>query len=453
MRIRAHQAIVSALYLFVSVPVLAFDPATDHTCVYNCDGGSAPTSGGGYVAPAPSGPSPAELARRRQHAAGIAANNHGAAALKRKLNGSGISSRVSEMLRNYKEAIADFELAARYLPNDSNVHLNLTNTRGMVAQFEGHYEAAVRYFEEALRYSPHNATVKANLKRAREVLTNSKDPNEITLNDLLGKAQSAEKAQDWDAAVRYRQDIYHRCLAANKSDCDIDSAFAQYARGRKALTMKDWKEGTRVLRAVLDFYEKKFGDNPGLGGLKEWKSEIVTALQIAEAQQKAEEPRPVEVKDNPNYPNPPPVYRDANTPRRYPDLGYYTPAQHNAHNDNDTGNTWAQKGDWAQALLSYQRALQQDPGGPFSMVIKENLDIAMKHLKDNQAKTASTPTAVTQPPPPKPQEPPKEVTASNCTGWMAQSGGASFRLCTDERGQRYCEQANGNGLASRVSCQ
>jgi tetratricopeptide (TPR) repeat protein len=48
--------------------------------------------------------------------------------------------------------------------------------------------------------------------------------------------------------------------------------------------------------------------------------------------------------------------------------------------------------------------------------------------------------------------PPKEIAQSNCTGWMTQSSGTPFRLCTDEHGQRYCEQTSGNGV-SPVSCQ
>src|SRR5689334_19068402 len=87
---RPYYAILIILATFLLAPhsAYAFDPATDHTCVAYCGGGSAPSSGGGYVTPAPSGPSPAELARRRQHAAGIAANNRGIAALNRPLKRS-----------------------------------------------------------------------------------------------------------------------------------------------------------------------------------------------------------------------------------------------------------------------------------------------------------------------------------------------------------------------------
>lgn len=454
---RIHRTTIVAAFVFLGLaPAFAFDPAIDHTCVAYCGGDPAPRGGGGYVAPAappPRGPSPAEIARRKARAAGIAANRRGAAAINRRLTGGDISSRVSEMLRNYKEAIRDFEEAARYLPNDNNIQLNLANARGMAAQFEGRYADAVRYFEGALRYSPHNSTVRENLKRARATLASSKSPDQISRDEVLKAAQGAEKAQDWNAAVKYRQRAYELCMSAGRNDCDVDFAFVKYAVGRQEIANKNLDAGVKNLHEVLDFYNKKFSpDASGFNSLKEWKTEITTALQIAEAQRRQEQAT------NPNYPNAPPVYRDDKTPRSYPDLGYYTPTQHAAHADNERGNLDAQTHDWVHALLSYQQALTEDPDGPFSMVIKENLDLAMKHLKEDQAKReGSQPPAV--PPsaaaPKAPEPPPKDVVASNCTGWMTVNG-TSSRLCMDAQSHRYCEQsaqADGKGVVSRVACQ
>jgi len=344
------------------------------------------------------------------------------------------------MLRNYKEAIRDFEEAARYLPNDATIHLNLANARGMVAQFEGHYADAVRNFEQALRYSPHNSIVKGNLKQAKAALASSKDPNRIAHDEALQKAQSAEKAQDWNSAVKYRQQVYRLCLSGGGHGCEMESAFAQYAVGRQAITNKNWDAGIKYLRAALAYYNETFASVQS-GPLKEWKTEITTVLQIAEAQRRQAQA------SNPNYPKPPPVYRDADTPRDYPDFKTNTPAQHKAHEDNVMGNIWAQKGEWVDAMLGYQRALDEDPDGPFAKVIKENLDRAMKHLKANQPKPA---TAVAQPPAAKPiqaSQTKPETADSNCTRW---SNGS--RVCADAGGHHYCEVQNGNSV-SRVSCQ
>src|SRR6185312_11951977 len=75
--------LATGFLLFLSRPGLAFDPDTDHTCVYNCggDSGASYSSGGcnvicegirgllGIATPsAPTGPSPAQIeaARRAQ---------------------------------------------------------------------------------------------------------------------------------------------------------------------------------------------------------------------------------------------------------------------------------------------------------------------------------------------------------------------------------------------------
>jgi hypothetical protein len=68
------------------------------------------------------------------------------------------------------------------------------------------------------------------------------------------------------------------------------------------------------------------------------------------AEARAEEQRAQQA--NPNYPAPPPVYRDANTPRDYPDLPSYSATQKKAHSDNELGNIWAQKVGTGAAQLS-----------------------------------------------------------------------------------------------------
>ncbi|HEX5509994.1 MAG TPA: tetratricopeptide repeat protein [Pseudolabrys sp.] len=369
---------------------------------------------------------------------------------------------MREMLGNYKEAIKDFEEAARYLPNDANVHLNLANARGMVAQFEGRYADAVRYFEQALRYSPNNATVKENLRRAQVSLRNV--PKMKKEDSILAAARDAEAANDWIANERYLRAAYKACTGYG---CEAFIPRIHRAIGRQALIQKNWDAAIRELKQSKAWYvdqERKYGKAYGISypdDIREMQKLIDVALagkaheeeaKKAEAQHKADEQRR-EQASNPNYPKPPPVYRNAKTPRDYPDLGYYTPAQHKAHDDNVMGNVWSKTGNWVNALLSYQRALDEDPDGPFSKVIKENLDIAMTHLGPQKPKTVPTSAAAAPavPSPTPPQEKPKEIVQSNCTGWMTANGKTS-RLCMDEQAHRYCEEQSGNSV-SRVSCQ
>jgi len=156
----------------------------------------------------------------------------------------------------------------------------------------------------------------------------------------------------------------------------------------------------------------------------------------------------------PNSPSSGPIYRDASTLRSYPKLESYTAAQRSAHDANEDGNFWARQGDWVQALLNYQKASTQDPDGPFASVLKENIAIAIKHLEQERANKVlpASSTAASPPDQQEAQDKLEQVVESNCTGWMAQANGGSFRLCTDEQAHRYCEQLDGKSI-SRVSCQ
>lgn len=447
MRIR-RSIIVASFVLLGIAPAFAFDPATDHTCVAYCGGGSAPSGGGGggYVAPAPRGPSPAELAKQRQRAQALQLDTRAHAAFDR---------------GDTTEAARLFEQAAQLAPNDSNIQGNRWYTKGMVAAAQGDYESAVAYYRKALRYFPDNKEIAFNLQTAEE--------------------KSAADRQDWSGAEKVLgqdSETKHYYLGRQAIDeKNWDKAIhelkefqpiieARIAHGRKAVSLF-----TQAQRAYLDAHaskevaanrrnlvkaKKQLSENEELSIETNRYLKIALAGQHAGAQRKADEQRR-EQASNPNYPKPPPVYRDASTPRSYPDLGYYTPAQHDAHKANDEGNSDAQRGDWVHALLDYQQALTEDPEGPFSQVIKDNLAIAMSHLGPQKTKTAPAAAAVipAAAPPTPPQEKPKDIVQSNCTGWMT-ANGTSSRLCMDAQSHRYCEQsaqADGKGAVSRVACQ
>lgn len=461
-------------------PASAFDPATDHKCVAYCGGGSSSGGGGGggYAAPVYRGPSAAELARRRRVKAGNAANERGRAALNR---------------FDYDTAVREFEQAMRLWPEDRTVRGNYWFAKGHAAFHKEDYAAAIEYYRKSLPYNP----------RAKE--------KQILLGDISWsttlleekKAKEAQEEGDWNAAVSHRNESYRDCIQGKHLDCDWRLVDTHFALGGQALSQEDWSAAARELdkfysdlialmrkaipgdkkhdqlavafdaaheanralasgnlaTALLGYenakkIEREHKFNPAR--YNPITAEIGRQIARQEEARKFEAERK-ERASNPNYPNPPPVYRDANTPRSYPDFSSFTPAQHQAHADNDSGNLWAQKGDWVQALLSYQKALTEEPNGPFAEVLKENLAIAMKHLGTPKTNAAPANAAATSPAPlAAKEEKPKEVVQANCTGWMKQTSGTSFRLCMDEHAQRYCEEAaqsGGAGAVSRVSCQ
>jgi tetratricopeptide (TPR) repeat protein len=394
----------------------AFDPATDHTCVAYCGGGSAP-GGGAAVAPAPRGPSPAELARRRQRAEALRLDKLAHAAYER---------------GDKAEAARLFEQAARLAPDDSNIQGNRWDSKAELAQSRKDYRSALGYYRKALRYFPGNKAIQVSIDGMKLFIDGENEA-------------AAENQHDWDRAMRLDRE-------RNGSDSWNNREF--YFRGRKALDQNNWdlavselRKHQEKLRRDIEHFKLSPDDAYKDNLLKDWRSRLAETekyLNLALEQQKAEKAK------NPNYPKPPPVYRDAKTPRDYPDLGYYTPTQHKAHDDNVMGNVWSKTGNWVNALLSYQRALDEDPDGPFSMVIKDNIAIAMSRLGPQKVQTAPAAIAPAVASPAS-QEKSKEIVQSNCTGWMTANGKMS-RLCMDEQAHRYCEEQDGDSI-SRVSCQ
>ena len=438
------------LVLLNSGKSYAFDPATDHTCVAYCDGGGSAPNSGGYTAPPVQSPSPAEIAAQRQRAAALALDK---------------SARAAFARDDMATAAAEFERAARLAPNDSGIQGSRWFTKGILADESGDYGSAVDYYRRALNYYSDKGEILFRLREVQEKL--------------------AERAGHWDEAIRKTRDA--------RGDRPEAKAYIKYLEGRKALEERRWADAIRgmaiweqeevnaesVLRTSLRDLEnrkpRRIVPDPVkftkaiLSNTLENLREIRKYMQIAKDGMEQEEQERQKARaaaqaseanalnsSNPNYPAAPPVYRDVNTPRDYPDLSSYTPAQHHAHADNDTGNLWAQKGDWVQALLSYQKALSEAPDGPFAQVLNDNVAIAIKHLQDQQRATndTSSPAPVQNvAQPAKQPEQPRNAVDSNCTGWMVQTNGASFRLCTDGRAERYCEQADSKGAISRVNCQ
>lgn len=186
--------------------------------------------GGGYVAPryvAPpvyQGPSPAELARQRRIAGGKAANDRGAAAVKR---------------GDWAAAVREFEEAIRLWPEDRNVNGNYWNAKGMLALFSFSSDMAVvnrnnrqaiEDFNQALTFyqsgSAHDAIL-SHLKMARTMV-------------LTSELSDAEDRRDWESVVRYARER-----------AELDSGFedeVRFALAGQALAHRDWPAAAEELR-------------------------------------------------------------------------------------------------------------------------------------------------------------------------------------------------------------
>lgn len=47
---------------------------------------------------------------------------------------------------------------------------------------------------------------------------------------------------------------------------------------------------------------------------------------------------------------------------------------------------------------------------------------------------------------------PPAVADDSCTEWSRQDDGTYFRTCVDQDGHQYCQQDDGQGHITRVSC-
>jgi hypothetical protein len=88
---------------------------------------------------------------------------------------------------------------------------------------------------------------------------------------------------------------------------------------------------------------------------------------------------------------PSPVARLDNVdPRSYPRLKSFTDAQNDAHALNDYGVNLAEGHDWRNAWGAFAAAYDRDPAGPFSKVIRDNMEIAARHLDQSRPQASGT---------------------------------------------------------------
>ncbi|MDE2513827.1 MAG: tetratricopeptide repeat protein [Alphaproteobacteria bacterium] len=93
---------------------------------------------------------------------------------------------------------------------------------------------------------------------------------------------------------------------------------------------------------------------------------------------------------------PHPVARMPGDLRAYPSLKTYTKDQKLAHDMNQEGIDQAElHHNWALALSNFGAAYDYDPAGPFSKVIRQNMEIAAKHLDAERAQKADAAATAT----------------------------------------------------------
>lgn len=88
-----------------------------------------------------------------------------------------------------------------------------------------------------------------------------------------------------------------------------------------------------------------------------------------------------DLRDAPNDNEPEPgVLRESDTPREYPRFTGFTADEKRAHDENFMGTVYGRAGNWSYALSAFRDALNDNPYGPFSDVIRDNIKIAERHL-------------------------------------------------------------------------
>lgn len=149
--------------------------------------------------------------------------------------------------------------------------------------------------------------------------------------------------------------------------------------------------------------------------------------------------------------DPHPVSRLDSDARNYPELGSYTQLQRDAHDFNDQGVSWtqAQPPDWQAAFKNFSAALNADPFGPFSNIIRDNLRIAGQHLDATRGASARpVAAAVVAKTAQAPKPPAKSVlprTYADCNAQLqARTSGCSDMACFKPEYTRF--QACVSGL-------
>jgi len=89
---------------------------------------------------------------------------------------------------------------------------------------------------------------------------------------------------------------------------------------------------------------------------------------------------------------PHPIYRDATDARDYPALPSFTKEERDAHDYNAAGVRAAEiDHDWVGAWGTFAYAYDLDPFGPFSYVIRDNMELAARKIDQERAKKSVAP--------------------------------------------------------------
>lgn len=240
---------------------------------------------------------------------------------------------------------ANVGLAIRnMLQNDNNgaPTTRQLNERGIALWNQGRIQEAAESFRQALNTDPSDG---------------------ITLsNYLIAESQAQYQAGNIDKA---RELAMRAIRNDNGSDEQRGVAKQQLAVYDQAITARN--------EAAAALAQRQFAANEQdlLGQIRPVHATPVVAKAA---------PKP---KDD-YVPNP--VSRLDSDPRDYPKLSSYTKDQRLAHDMNHNGIEAAELyHDWARAMSNFAAAYDYDPVGPFSKVIRHNMEIAAKHLDAQRA--------------------------------------------------------------------
>jgi len=221
---------------------------------------------------------------------------------------------------------------------------------------------AFEKFRQAVAADPANAIAQGNYWHAKAALDHQHGNDDLALSDI----RRALGFNPQFPAAQADKSFYEDLLARKKGDADA--------------------------RALADQLSRQAADTDA----RSLADSLTTQLQKRRAAEAAGIVEPGEVlKDSLNgnqakkpaddfVPNP--VARlDHIDPRSYPMLKSFTAEQTAAHDLNDDGVKAVEIfHDWRRAWGSFAAAYDRDPVGPFSKVIRENMEIAARHLDQGQ---------------------------------------------------------------------
>lgn len=220
------------------------------------------------------------------------------------------------------------------------------NDQGIALAKQGRLQEAAEMFRQAYNADPSDAIVRANYL--------------VTEGEAQYQAGNLEKARDFAMQVIKENNAPDETMTVAKGDLGTyQQAIAARNQAAAAQAQRQFAAGEQDL----------------LGQIRSVHATPV----VAQAP-------------------PHPVARMPGDLRAYPSLKTYTEDRKLAHDMNQEGIDQAElHHNWALALSNFGAAYDYDPAGPFSKVIRQNMEIAAKHLDADHAQKLNAAASGTSP--------------------------------------------------------